>query len=444
MNYPKEPKTKDLEYDSSLKLCKDIGALGAHDPSIFKDGDMYYVFSTDTDIIEGMKVAVQVRKSRDLINWTYEGTVLDDVPTCAKLWTKAKGIWAPEVIKVKDKYYLYYCASTFGKNRSCIGLLKSDSLSGPWQDCGIVLKTDNGDDRNAIDPNLIYDKYRQLWLAYGSFWSGIYIVKLDETTGKIKEEGDMGIKIASRSYCVEGAVEGAYIIYNKIYDKYYLFVSYDSLSSDYNIRVGRADNIEGPYVDINGVLMTNTKYINPNHVGNKIMGGYRFGGKHGFIGPGHNSVLNDNGDFYIVHHIRKEDKTKCFYMHVRKILWSRNDWPMVSPERYAGETDQAIKKNLIVGLWEIIILYPDTNRIINSNIYNFIDSGNILGQYKGEFLLEKKNDIKLKLFIHEKYEVYEGKVMPAWDWEENNETLIITAINEKGVALWGKRSKDKV
>ncbi len=207
MNYPKEPKIKDLEYRNDLDINVNIGSLGAHDPSIFKDNDEYYVFSTDTNIVKNMKIAIQVRKSTDLINWTYQGELLSNIPEKAKFWTGAKGIWAPEVIKVKNQYYLYYCASSFGKNKSCIGLLKSNSLEGVWKDYGIVLKTDNGDDRNAIDPNLVYDKHGRLWLVYGSFWSGIYIVELDENTGKIKRDGDLGIQIASRNYCVEGAVE---------------------------------------------------------------------------------------------------------------------------------------------------------------------------------------------------------------------------------------------
>lgn len=55
---------------------------------------------------------------------------------------------------------------------------------------------------------------------------------------------------------VQGAIEGPYIIYNPKFKKYYLFVSYDSLFNDYNVRVGRSDKITGPYVDYNGKLMT--------------------------------------------------------------------------------------------------------------------------------------------------------------------------------------------
>ena len=187
--------------------------------------------------------------------------------------------------------------------------------------------------------------------------------------------------------------------------------------------------------------MTDINYINPNYVGNKIMGGYRFNNKEGFIAPGHNSVLKDNWNFYIVHHIRKEYNPNCFYMHVRKILWSKDGWPMISPERYAGEVEEKIEIDLVIGLWEFLILHRDINRLINSNSYSIGDNGDISGHYRGKFYIEGENEIKIELLVHGKYETYKGKIIPAWDWEENHKTLVITAINDKGIALWGKKSR---
>ena len=439
MIFPKEPKVRYIESDSNNDHIKELGTFGAHDPSIFKDGDYYYVFSTDVLDKDFTKPSIQIRKSKDLINWEYVGNAVDKVPKEAYEWTKAEGVWAPEVIKVKDEYYLYYCASTFGKTRSCIGLLKSKSLNGPWIDEGIIIKTDFNDNKNAIDPNLVYDKNGQLWMSYGSFWTGIYIVKINNDTGKLLDYNYFGKQIASRSHLVDGAIEGPYIVYNIKFDKYYLFVSYDSLFADYNVRVARADNIDGPYVDINGIEMTDINVVNPNYVGNKIIGGYRFKDSHGWIGPGHNSVLNDNEKYYLVHHIRAANNPMKFYMNVRKVFWTEDGWPMVSPERYAGEVEQEIDEYFLKGEWETIILYRDLNRVIDSKLIKLNLNNSISGDFEGSWLLYEKDSIEICLKVADKIEKFKGKVNVAWDWELNNPTIVLTAINDIGVSLWGKR-----
>lgn len=440
LKYPNEPKVREVELNFNKNDLDLWGTFGAHDPSIFKDNDFYYVFSTDVLEKDLINPAIQMRKSKDLINWEYVGNVVNKVPLIAYEWTRADGIWAPEVIKVENKYYLYYCASVFGKTRSCIGLLESDSINGPWKDNGIVIKTDFKDNRNAIDPNLILDKEGRLWMAYGSFWNGIYILELNRDTGKPKFKNDFGKQIACRSHLVDGAIEGAYITYNSIFNKYYLFVSYDSLFSDYNIRVGRSDSIEGPYVDINGVEFTNINVENPNYVGNKIIGGYRFKNSSGFISPGHNSVLNDEENYYLVHHIRNAENHNKFYLNIRRIFWTDGGWPIVSPERYAGEEYQEIKKCEILGDWEIIILYRDLNRIIDSKSIVIKDNNTILGDFNGLWSSNQKDKIKIELNIANKKEVFSGNMSVAWDWEFNKPTIIITAINDIGISLWGKRT----
>lgn len=440
MIFPEDPKQGELRDLSIINKKSEWGTLGTHDPSVYKDGDTYYVFSTDARVGGVPTPGIQVRKSKDMINWEYAGTALEGIPLEAKKWSNAEGLWAPEMNKVGNEYYLYYCASSFGKNKSYIGLLKSNSIEGPWEDKGLVLKTNQGEDRNALDPNIIYDRNGEMWMSYGSFWNGIYIVKLDKETGKPMDVNDKGINIASRDGAVSGAVEGPYIIYNKEQDKYYLFVSYDSLSADYNIRVGKADNIEGPYLDSKGNDMTDITSFNPNDVGNKIAGGYKFGDGQGWLAPGHNSILNDDGNYYIFHHSRLEESPDWFYMHVRKIVWSKDGWPMASPERYAGEVEQTIEEQAIVGEWEVIVQDKNINTIIPSSQYTFKNNGKIKNEEKlGTWNLTEENIITLTLLNNDGEEVeYQGKVLPAWDWENNKATLIFTAIDKTGVAIWGK------
>nr|WP_261852203.1 arabinan endo-1,5-alpha-L-arabinosidase [Clostridium folliculivorans] len=449
-NANKEKALKDITFPSGIKQEKlrDVevindkskwGELNTHDPSVFKDNDTYYVFSTDARVGGPATPGIQVRKSKDMINWQFVGQALEGVPAGAYEWTGAKGLWAPDITKIGDYYYLYYAASSFGKNKSYIGLERSKSIEGPWEDMGSVIKSEEGDKMNAIDPNIVYDKNGDMWMSYGSFWTGIYIVKLDKNTGKPVDSLDKGKNISSRNNSVSGAVEGPYIVYNNTQEQYYLFESYDSLSKDYNVRVGRSDNIDGPYLDINGNDMTDTT-IEPNEVGNKIMGGYRFGESEGWLAPGHNSVLKDGDDYYIYHHIRTEEDSNWFYLNVRKIEWSKDGWPMVSPEKYAGEKEQKISKDAIPGQWDVILLAKDNNDIIPSEQYTFRSNGKIDKEGNAKWSIEGNNDIAISLSNNEE-DQFQGKILPAWDWENNKSTLVFTGINKKGLAIWGKMSK---
>jgi arabinan endo-1,5-alpha-L-arabinosidase len=441
-NPPTEPPGERL-YDFSLLGRPDAwGNLNVHDPAVYRDGDTYYVFSTDASLADVARPGIQVRKSRDLIHWSWIGQALGGVPRKAREWTGATGLWAPDVTRIGAHYYLYYSASTFGKNRSFIGVARSKRLTGPWEDLGEVLKTDIGDRVNAIDPNVVYDSVGDLWLAYGSFWSGIHIVRLDQKTGKPLEKG-FGKLLASRSLSVHGAIEGAYLIYHPGYKKYYLFVSYDSLFKDYNVRVGRSDRIDGPYVDANGVALTDTR-TEPATVGNKILGGYRFGNADGWIAPGHNSVLQDGEEYYLLHHARGDRDKNWFYLQVRKMLWSRDGWPLLSPERYAGEREQDIAKERIAGVWEVIVLAKDDNLQLSSAPLRLSADGRIDGAAaKGSWEFAPDNTLILHLQDSNTGQVstYECRVLPAWDWEERRRTLVFTGIDPQGIAIWGKMTE---
>jgi Beta-xylosidase len=439
--YPAEPYKEKLYNIPLMEKMQSWGNMNTHDPAIYKDGDTYYVFSTDYAVGYAVKPGIQVRKSKDLIRWQMLGQALDGVPEQAEAWTGATNLWAPDVTKIGDTYYLYYAASQFGVNQSFIGVAISKSIEGPWQDQGKVIATSTGDFLNAIDPNIVYDKDGDIWMVYGSFWSGAYIIKLDKKTGKPAEKG-YGKQIATRSLSVSAAVEGPYVIYNPQFKKYYLFVSYGSLNSDYNVRVGRSDAIDGPYMDADDHLMTDID-SDPDAVGNKVLGGYKFGDAKGWLAPGHNTVLKDGDDYYIVHHARGDRDKNWSYLHIRKILWSKDGWPMVSPERYAGEKEQVLPKEVIPGAWDVIVLDKADNSELKSKPVKLLADGKIDdGTGKSKWQFASANNLTLSLFDQslKKAVVYECKVMPAWDWENRTTTLVFTGIDDRGVAVWGKTS----
>ncbi len=157
-----------------------------HDPCIIRADGLYHVFSTGQEDNEHGLVAW--RTSPDLGRWTWRGAVFDAIPAWAQTAIPGtRGIWAPDISYFRGRYHLYYSVSTFGSNRSAIGLATAQSLdparpSAGWQDHGPVLESHPDDDYNAIDANHLEDADGRHWLAVGSFWSGIKLFELDPAT----------------------------------------------------------------------------------------------------------------------------------------------------------------------------------------------------------------------------------------------------------------------
>lgn len=454
VSYPKEPVKYKLYDTETMDDPTKWTINNVHDPAVYKDGEWFYIFSTDMAVGTAVKPGIQVRKSKDLINWEWVGHVFDDVPKAAKDWSFAEGLWAPDIGKMGDIYYLYYAASTFGTNQSFIGVATAKSIEGPWTDQGEVVKTQQGDISNAIDPNIAVDADGKPWMDYGSFFGGIYILPINPDTGKPAQKG-IGDLIARRYREVSGAVEGPYIIYNSQFKKYYLFVSYDSLFSDYNVRVGRADKITGPYLDYNGrpLILPETEAVEQENslltaykTGNKILAGYQFENDDGWLAPGHNSILKDNDNYFIIHHARGGKDKNWAYLHVRRILWTDDGWPVVSPERYSGESEQKLDASTIEGTWECIRFESfSVNEQQAAEPVRLLKSGK-LDDENGRSYWEFNGNNTLKLYLYDPGKPPKGdfwietvKVITAWDWENWKPTLVFTGIDQTGISVWGKK-----
>lgn len=377
------------------------GTLGAHDPTIVKEDGIYYMFATDTFFEEKPTQGVPIRKSNDLVHWEFAGTALAGIPTEANAWSNARGLWAPEVIRYKDKYYMYYSASTFGSTVSCIGLATAEHLLGPWSDQGIVIKT-NPDlaKHNAIDANIVVDKDGRYWMCYGSFFGGIYMTELNMETGRLKNEQDYGTLLAKRPKSVDTAIEGAFIYYHEELDYYYLFTSYDSLNDSYNVRVARSREITGPYLDINGNSMLETE-TRPDSIGVKLVGSYQFKEDISWIGPGHNSIFTEGKKNYMVHHVRIEERSPYHFAFIREIFWLNNGWPVVSPEHYEKMDAHSLSDKDLLGKWEIIA-FDDTTTIKESEFFNINESNLAEFEPLGEQQYLHKKVVLYSLFLHAK------------------------------------------
>ncbi|MCU1517362.1 MAG: glycoside hydrolase family 43 [Pseudarthrobacter sp.] len=351
------------------------GPRHAHDPTVVRDDDgTYYMFSTDSVAnAEHIPAGVHVRTSPDLVEWTYAGTALDGVPGPAAAWAGAKGLWAPEVVRWHTgEWYMYYSASTFGSNTSAIGLAVAPSPSGPWRDRGLVVATRAGQhSQNAIDAAVTFDADGGPWLTYGSFFSGIYTLPLDRVSGMPLVAGDLGEAIARRPKSVEGAVEGAFILRRPEDGRYVLFTSYDSLFGSYNVRVAVADAITGPYRDFRGLAMTDLG-APPALVGTKVLGSHQFDGGTGWLAPGHNSVLTQDGpdgepEHYLVHHVRFAADPSEHVVQLRRLFFTTTGWPVVSPQPFAGRDAETLPApEPVAGTWQVLRFDPDSVDLVHA------------------------------------------------------------------------------
>jgi arabinan endo-1,5-alpha-L-arabinosidase len=294
-----------------------------HDPSIIRQDDWYYVFSTN--VAKETGGFIPCRRSRDLVTWEKCGFVFAAIPDWARSAVpRSKGIWAPDIARVGDRYLLYYSVSSFGSNQSVIGLATNSTLdpAAPgfgWVDQGLVVQSRLRDRYNAIDPNLVGDREGRYWLSWGSFWSGIKMARIDPATGK-RPDGDNQLhSLAWRPVARGGAsaIEAPFIIARGEY--YYLFVSFDfccrGVASTYFVVCGRSREVTGPYVDVNGRGLEDG--------GGSIV----ITGDERFKGTGHNAVLRDGERDYLVYHAYDAANAGTATLRISPIYWTPDGWP---------------------------------------------------------------------------------------------------------------------
>jgi arabinan endo-1,5-alpha-L-arabinosidase len=300
-----------------------------HDPStVVRFHGKYYVYATGRGI--------PFYSSPDGETWTREGQVFDKIPDDVHAVVPKNdgtGVWAPDIVRVGDQFFLYYAVSFWGSFQSAVAVMSNPVLDPKdpaykWTDRGVVASSDGVEDLNAIDPGVIHAPDGTLWLCYGSYHGTIDLVQLDPKTGqRISPKSPVTI-IANRS-------EGTDLIFHDGY--FYLFVNHDSCckgkQSEYNIRVGRARAITGPYADKHGELLT-------KGAGSLILAAHDHR-----IAPGHFGRVLDydakdnNGDAspdgseggperFSVHYEADMTRGGRSVLDIRPLLWSVDGWPV--------------------------------------------------------------------------------------------------------------------
>lgn len=437
LQYPEEPPKEPPKSVLKKKPKQEDASLGlwlTHDPAIYQDEmtGNYYIYCTG-----GI-----CQRSKDLLHWEKVGKVVEAPPKESSDWVGGKDIWAPDIVKVGKEYRLYCSNSTWGVRQSCIFLAVAEHPEGPFEPRGCVLKTSDDLPVNAIDANIITDeKTGEMYMVYGSFWGGCHVLLLDKETGLAAEEG-VGTCIARRPKWMSTAIEGPYMVYNPDTEYYYLFVSYGSLKTDYQVRVGRSRSIKGPFVDFHQRSLTDLDDAD-NSIGLMQFCGYQWNDGTPYMAPGHNSVLHDkDGNWYLVCHIREKNfktEPEPSTMQIRRIYWMENGWPVLSAEPYAGEKQQTIGKEALTGRYERINLIATLPQGIQTAVPMKLGKGkyyeccSIQGswQYDGGRLRIAYGPNKESAYVS-----------TGWDWEKGQPTIILSGISENGVPFWAKKTGD--
>jgi arabinan endo-1,5-alpha-L-arabinosidase len=297
------------------------------DPSVMRQNNTYYVFSTDTGGPPGGSLPILC--SPDRVAWTWCGFVFTQIPQwIVQAVPGVGGLWAPDISYFNGLYHVYYAGSTFGSNTSVIGLATNTTLDSTdpnyqWVDQGEILSSNPTDDFNAIDPTILVDTDGSIWLTYGSYWSGIKQQQIDPITGELLSSNPTVYSLAYRPNVQYDPIEGTSLVHKDSY--YYLFASFDNCCAPnpyqdtYRIMVGRGTSPNGPFVDMNGTDMMQGG-------GTQLLAGNGVT----WNGPGGGTAYLDpaNGDIIVFHAIQLPDGLP--FLFVNSLTWP-NGWPQIQP-----------------------------------------------------------------------------------------------------------------
>lgn len=501
--------------------------VSVHDPSIIKADGAYYVFGShieaakSTDLMHWTRFTNGYDTPGNVLYGDLSANLAASFAWAGEDDADSKGgfaVWAPDVFWNKDyknedgttgAYMMYYSASST-YIRSAIGYAVSKEIEGPyryvdtvvysgftrdeaydnnsevnkkWDNTNIKtliekgalpgVKTDwfnsngsynNASYPNAIDPTLFYDKDGKLWMTYGSWSGGIFVLELDPATGRVKYPGQDGRTADGRmidryfgthiagGYTKSG--EGPFILYDEETGYYYLTVTYGGLAANggYNMRLFRALAPEGPYVDAEGkgAVLPDRSTANTAY-GTKMIGNFLFereigdsgsGQGYGYVSPGHNSLYFDEatGKRFLIFHTRFPQRGEAHEVRVHQLFLKKDGWLVTAPARYTGETAQPVSARDITGDYKFVnhgLAY--SGGITKSAAIRLKGDRTVAGDVAGTWSLSDGYRASLTL----NGVTYDGVFVRQWDETRGAETMTFTASSAAGETVWGIRQPDK-
>ena len=429
-----------------------------------------------------------------------------------KPWSIDGNMWAPDVVynPVMKKWCMYLSINGPYWNSSII-LLTADKIAGPYVYQGPVVisgfnvsgspaslsykNTDlelvigaqstlpsrynvsNWGRRwpHCIDPCVFYDEEGKLWMSYGSWSGGIWMLELNEETGLrdydvsypstngnsdgVTSDPYFGKKIAG-GYYVSG--EASYIEYIGGY--YFLFVTYGGLEQKggYQMRVFRSKNPNGPYADAKGTSAIFPSYLlnfgpNSDSRGVNIFGAYGQWGDQlksdGERSQGHNSIIAaEDGRTYLVYHSRFQNGGEGHQVRVHQVFQNEDGWLVAAPFEYTGETatsadiatTQQVALPLIAGTYQLLIhkygLKHEDKELVKPEEILLHADGIVSGSKNGSWkITDGTSYVSLTLGgIQYKGVMVEQTMEPS----QTKRVVSFTALAKNGVTIWGYRSGD--
>ncbi len=420
-------------------------------------------------------------------------------------------VWAPDVIwnpyynngnGTKGAYMIYYSASSTWR-RSCIGYAVSQDIEGPYTYVGTVVysgftkngKPDGNSQRNtrwdtdaihikkmidsgrlkngistkwftgeewnhnycpnAIDPTLFFDAQGQrLYMVYGSWSGGIYLLEMDRETGDAKYPGTDSVDKISGNYVdryfgihLAGgnhqSGEGPYIVYDKEAGYYYLYETYGALTANggYNMRMFRSKEVTGPYLDAAGNHAADS-YRNNDQYGVKLIGNYKLAGTNtGYKAAGHNSAfIDEDGQHYLVYHQRFDQGTEYHEVRVHQQFLNQMGWPVTAVYENRNEKAGHYPDSDITGTYEFMNHGMDTSPgMISPESITLLANGKIGGDREGTWK-KIKGDRYDYITINMGGTEYHGVFFKQHNEKTAAEQVMtFTAVGDNNTCIWGSR-----
>lgn len=445
--------------------------VSVHDPSVIVTDGRFRVFGSH----------LAAARSDDLLRWetiadlvTPENPLFEDVTqelAEAFAWALTDTLWAADVSETPEgRFRMYYCACEGSSSRSAMGTAIADQVEGPYRDEGIFLRSGMRDEPsedgtvydarvhpNVIDPHAFVDADGHHRLVYGSYSGGIFLLDLDPATGRPSPGQGYGIHLVGGNHA---RIEAPYILHSRREGYYYLLLSFGGLDAAgaYDVRVGRARSVEGPYLDPMGQDLRDAKAdpalplfddasIEP--YGAKLLGTHRYadgaeeGPGSGYVAPGHVSAWSspDEQDTFLFLHSRFPGTGELHQVRVHRMQFSRDGWPVISPHRYAGESaaeahDALPYRSALEGAWQLV----DHGRAISAEVVesrriHLHRNGSITGAVSGRWRLEGRS--RASVIIDG--ETFRGVFASGWRESADAWTTTFSVLGADGRSLWGTK-----
>lgn len=434
-----------------------------HDPSVIRVNGVFYIFGSH----------MAAARSSDLMAWTSISSPFANPAqelAAALAWsatpTSPSAHWAPAVIRLADgRFYFYYCTGNLAAPTGYLGLAVSNNVEGPYTNLGLIRRSgESGFNANihpnSVDPHTFFDSDGNLWMVYGSYSGGIFILRMDPNSGFPTRSQDWGTRLIGGNH---SRIEAPFILYSPETEYYYLFLSFGGLASDggYNMRMARSRHPAGPYFDSAGTDMRNARgppgsffddaAIAPH--GAKLAGNFRFlhfpgeplTTSAGYRSPGHNSAYFDSatGKYLNIFHTRfvgTGQHAEAHQVRVHQMFMNEDGWLVMAPHRYAGETIRDYSLEEIVGHYKFINHGAHgkaiTAEVVESVIVTLRSNGLITGAVSGGWQLRERSRVDLTI----NGVLHRGVFIRQWDHDNRVWVTAFTALSAAtGAPVWGSK-----